>query len=803
MTRDTRLGRAVVVAGLIFTLTGTCLAQEAWESAPTVLSAVASTGNAILGPRVAADGAGNVLAIWWQPSGSTGVVQVARRTAATGTWSAARTISAPGQIRPGDWPTIVVDSQGDATAVWEIGVSANPFTVFSAHYDAATDTWAAATARSSTQATGALGAAGNAAGDVMLVWGEPTQLVSAFYSHTTDTWSAAAPLATEVPLAVATAIDGAGDGIATWQASLGTPIRVSRYSATAGTWTAPIDLTGQVVGGGPRVAVNEAGDAALWWFRANNTIEAVTSARGTTTWSAPVTLAADGSFNVGARGVVDVDGNAVVAWVHTEGLTQTLRASRYTKATTSWSAGADLPSSAFAYGPPAIGADAAGNVFVVWSRSLASPGIPVLAARYARGTGLWTVVTDLSTVGHSAFNPSVAVDAAGNATAAWFQSAGGASANVARTWRATLPPPAVTAASPAPGQIALSLQVPASGEPALAATNLEYSLDDGLTWTPRSPAAPTSPLTIGGLSDGTLYSVRLRTVNGAGHGGTSAAVALRSGLGNAPTGLRVAARTGRRLTFAWLAPSAGLVPESYVLEGGLAGTSQVLATVPTGGAATQFTLDLPAGRFFVQMVGVTAAAPSSPPSSALTIVTDDSTPPSLPANVLTSGGAGRIVALSWTQRLEDSGVTGTRVFLSGRSFQTIDLPPVESVTGGPTSEAGVGVAVAATRTPLSSGLTTAVAVDSITPCTAPPQAPLAFSASTQGGVVYLDWLPPAAGEAVTGYVVSASGSFTGSFATPVRTLAIPAPSGSFTLRVAAAGLCGTGAFTAGQTVVVP
>lgn len=775
-------------------------AQEGWEPATAALSAIATTGGAIHGPRVAVDPGGNATAIWWQSSGTSGVVQSARRAAGAGAWSAARTISATGQIRPGDWPLVVVDADGDATAVWQF-VASGQFTVFTARYDSSSDTWAAAEMRSSTQATGALGIAGNADGDVMLVWGESTQIISALFSHTTDTWSATIPIASETPLDLTTAIDAAGNAITTWQASLGSPIRVARYGALAASWSAPTDLTGAVVGGGPRVVVNGAGDAALWWLRANNTIEAVTSAAGSGTWSAPVTLAADGSFNLGARGVVDVDGNVVVAWVHTEGVTQTLRTARYTKATTSWSAGADLPSSAFAYGPPAVGADAAGNVFVVWSRSIASPGIRLLAARYARSAGTWTVTTDLSTIGHSAFNPSVGVDSAGNAIAVWFQSAGGVSANFALRWRATLAPPTITGGSPATGAITLNLQGAGSVESALAPTNVEYSLDDGATWTPRAPAHPSSPLTIGGLTDGTLYTVRLRTVNAAGRGSASAGVALRSGTAAAPANLRLATRAGNRVTLAWHAPAAGLLPNGYLLEGGIAGQGQVLVALPTGGAATQITLDVPDGWFFVQVSGTWNGARLAT-STPFILVVNASPSPTPPAALLGSA-VGSALTLTWRNTWDGETPTGLRLAVTGSLAASFDLPLSEAFTF-PSVPPG-------TYTFTLTGLAGAVAgVPSIPvtltfpgTCAGPPLPPVAFSASTQGGSVFLDWLPPASGEAITGYLVSVIGAFTGAFPMTARTLAAPVPPGQYAISVASVGPCGTSAATAPQTVVVP
>ena len=51
------------------------------------------------------------------------------------------------------------------------------------------------------------------------------------------------------------------------------------------------------------------------------------------------------------------------------------------------------------------------------------------------------------------------------------------------------------------------------GDGGSAITNYEYSIDNGATWTVRTPAATTSPLVITGLTNGTEYQVRIRAVN--------------------------------------------------------------------------------------------------------------------------------------------------------------------------------------------------------------------------------------------------------------------------------------------------
>jgi hypothetical protein len=55
-----------------------------------------------------------------------------------------------------------------------------------------------------------------------------------------------------------------------------------------------------------------------------------------------------------------------------------------------------------------------------------------------------------------------------------------------------------------------------------AISNIEYSIDNGITWTTPSPAVTTSPLSISGLANGT-YQVKIRAVNKVGTGCASVA----------------------------------------------------------------------------------------------------------------------------------------------------------------------------------------------------------------------------------------------------------------------------------------
>ena len=58
------------------------------------------------------------------------------------------------------------------------------------------------------------------------------------------------------------------------------------------------------------------------------------------------------------------------------------------------------------------------------------------------------------------------------------------------------------------------------------ATNYDYSIDGGISWITRSPAATWSPLSIYGLTNGTSYSIKLRGRDSSGVGAASNAVSV-------------------------------------------------------------------------------------------------------------------------------------------------------------------------------------------------------------------------------------------------------------------------------------
>mgnify|MGYP003337605438 CR=1 FL=1 len=86
-------------------------------------------------------------------------------------------------------------------------------------------------------------------------------------------------------------------------------------------------------------------------------------------------------------------------------------------------------------------------------------------------------------------------------------------------------PSAPTLGTITPGDAELSVAFTLGGSGGSVVTNVEYSTDDGSSWTTPSPASTTSPIVVTGLTNGTTYQVKVRAVNAAGSGAASSATA--------------------------------------------------------------------------------------------------------------------------------------------------------------------------------------------------------------------------------------------------------------------------------------
>jgi Fibronectin type III domain len=129
--------------------------------------------------------------------------------------------------------------------------------------------------------------------------------------------------------------------------------------------------------------------------------------------------------------------------------------------------------------------------------------------------------------------------------------------------------PTIDSITATSGQLAVAFTAGASNGSAI--TNYEFSTNNGLNWTTRSPVATTSPLTITGLTNGQSYNVRLRAINSAGSGESSTAVSAT------PTAVVVAGGSNISMTYGGTASSS-----QFTASGGTSPYVFSLSSTPTG-----------------------------------------------------------------------------------------------------------------------------------------------------------------------------------------------------------------------------
>lgn len=269
----------------------------------------------------------------------------------------------------------------------------------------------------------------------------------------------------------------------------------------------------------------------------------------------------------------------------------------------------------------------------------------------------------------------------------------------------------------------------------------------------------------------------------------------------APTALRVDDVTGRTVRLRWNPPPAGPIPTGYLLEGGVQ-PGQPLVTLSTGLAAPVFTFEAPAGSFFVRLRAMNGADLSAP-SNEVPLHVAVPLPPSAPAGLLaTVSGSGLV--LGWRQTFGGAPATGAVLDVSGSVSASLPLGPGERFVASPVPAGTYTLRVRSVNGAGSSAASAPVTVTLPNGCTGAPQTPVSVLAYRVGATLELLWEAAATGAAAEGYVVDVSSAiFTGSLPMAARRLSAPVPAGSYTLRVAAANACGTSAFSAAQTVVVP
>jgi uncharacterized repeat protein (TIGR01451 family) len=207
--------------------------------------------------------------------------------------------------------------------------------------------------------------------------------------------------------------------------------------------------------------------------------------------------------------------------------------------------------------------------------------------------------------------------------------------------------PTITGITPGNGTLSVAF-LPPEDDGGRPITNYEYSLNGGQSWNGRSPAGAGSPLVIGGLINGTTYSVTIRAVTEAGPGAASNSMEGTPGAApSAPTELAAIPRDGG-VRVQWQPPAEnnGFAITGYSVT---ANTGQNCST-GRGGRGCVVT-GLTNGTTYTFSVVATNARGESP---AATIRSRPRTVPTAPRDLTVSSTQPRTINASW-QRPENNG----------------------------------------------------------------------------------------------------------------------------------------------------
>jgi hypothetical protein len=377
--------RAVLLAATVAALLA--LGASAASAAPSWLSAQAISAPAATSyaPKVAMDPAGDSVAVWESDeNGEEGIVAATRP--AGGSWGAPVTLrSAPAGIAIYS-VTVAIAANGAATAAWEVQPGGAPY----------------------------LEAASMAPGGS---WSEPT-LISTPGNPANDP---------------RLAVDSAGDVTAVWhEFSEGSVVVMAATRAAGGTWTSPRQLSPPHESAElPVVAVDDQGDAVIVWTGILH-ISAVTRSRGGA-WSEPVELTPAGELVRPPDVAMNAAGEAVAVWSLDEGAHYVAQARAMSPAGT-WGPKADLSDGTFDAEEAQVGLDSTGEAIAIWRHSTGSLGVIEGAIRPSGSA--WGAAAPLTPAGQVASSPDLAMSATGHAALAWE---GGASSETMTPFAITRP----------------------------------------------------------------------------------------------------------------------------------------------------------------------------------------------------------------------------------------------------------------------------------------------------------------------------------------------------------------------------
>ena len=336
-------------------------------------------------------------------------------------------------------------------------------------------------------------------------------------------------------------------------------------------------------------------------------------------------------------------------------------------------------------------------------------------------------------------------------------------------------------------------------------TNYAYSINDGVTYSAFSPAKTISPVTITGLTNGTTYNIKLRSINEAGQGIESASVVVipRTTSG-APTSLSGIPDNG----------SASIAFTPPTNNGGNAITNYAYST-NNGTTYTQFATPITTspviitgltnGTIYNIKLRAVNEAGQGTESSSVTVT--PRTTPGAPTSLSATPGNGT-ATIRFTPPTDNGGNAITNYAYSinnGTSYTAFTIPIITSpvTISGLTNGTIYNIKLCAVN---EAGQGTESTSVTATPRTT-PGAPTGLSATPGNGTVSVTFTPPAnnGGNAISNYAYSTNNGTTYTeFATPYITTPVVIPGlingTTYNIKLRAVNDAGQGADSSSVTV---
>jgi hypothetical protein len=372
--------------------------------------------------HVVLDSQGNATAVWERGTGTDTVVETSYRPAGEG-WGSPIVLSAlegegevPGALDAGS-PQVVVDRNSNVTVVWER--YANDKILLQAVERPTEGAW---------QDPVTIGEVGPGPdpeprltvdweGNAVAVWKKSEVIQAAFRPYANE-WQAPVPISSGESFVPQVTADARGDVTAAWMHYDGSRYVVqSAYRPEGKEWEAPtlVSEAGEEAGN-PHVALDARGDTLVAWRGESEGQEFARAAFRPVgeDWEAPVSISEKGEQVESLRDALAPNGDAIAVWAGTSGEEggHEIARAAFRPAAGGWEAPTSLSDGADNVFPSDVVFDTGGNAAVVWQRTSSEESL--VQAAYRPAGGAWEAATDLSEEGKAGMDPVVVLDAPGD-----------------------------------------------------------------------------------------------------------------------------------------------------------------------------------------------------------------------------------------------------------------------------------------------------------------------------------------------------------------------------------------------------